>query len=58
MKRGQKVAGKFGTDDQGSKRFKKLLDDMGIEYWTVSSNGREAISLHGLPSLIHRLMTP
>jgi hypothetical protein len=36
MKRNQKVAGSFGTTDQASKRFKGLLDDMGIEYWTVS----------------------
>lgn len=36
MKRNQKVAGMFGTTDQASKRFKGLLDDMGIEYWTVS----------------------
>lgn len=36
MKRGVKVAGKFGTGDQASRKFKGLLDDMGIEYWTVS----------------------
>ncbi|KAH8089014.1 PIN domain-like protein, partial [Filobasidium floriforme] len=35
MKRNQKVAGMFGTTDQASKRFKGLLDDMGIEYWTA-----------------------
>jgi hypothetical protein len=36
MKRGVKVAGRFGTGDQASRKFKGLLDDMGIEYWTVS----------------------
>ena len=39
MKRGVRVAGRFGTGDQASRKFKGLLDDMGIEYWTVSDDG-------------------
>lgn len=39
MKRGVRVAGRFGTGDQASRKFKGLLDDMGIEYWTVSYDG-------------------
>jgi Holliday junction resolvase YEN1 len=36
MKRGNKVAGRFGRGDRESLQFKLLLDEMGLEYWDVS----------------------
>lgn len=36
MKRNQKTTGHFGTNDKASRDFKRLLDEMGLEYWNVS----------------------
>ena len=36
-KRGEKVAGQFGTSDYRSRQFKELLDACGLEWWNVSS---------------------
>ena len=35
MKRGARVAGKFGTHDRRSVEFKRLLDECGLAYWNV-----------------------
>lgn len=36
FKRGQAIAGHFGSGDYKSKQFKQLLDECGIEWWNVS----------------------
>jgi hypothetical protein len=35
-KRGERVAGQFGTSDYRSRQFKELLDACGLEWWNVS----------------------
>jgi len=42
-KRGEKVAGQFGTSDYRSRQFKELLDACGLEWWNVSSFGGPSV---------------